>query len=317
MILYSSNGLEKLKHVLCSKCKTKPNYWSKDIFRCWLRYIKVCDRKYLINGTRFASYFSLKPHFRKHPCYKNIARIKKLIKPVKYRVKIPVAKFPWLLGLYYADGSKHSGTQLSFGLSLHERIIADKALEYLYKILGKDAHIVIEKIGKMLNVRTHSTELCRAFPDKRDEKLFSSIWKKFDDKDKLEFIGGYIDGDGSCSFEDGITSLQIFSKIVSFIPRKFYLFLHRYGYMSLKDFTLYLSPTVGRTVKPFTLKQYIKKPYSGKIDTQKVFELLKEGISIRKIAKQMDCNKKTISLALRRVYGGLELEKYIFAHRKV
>lgn len=314
---YGSRGRNKLKEVICENCTTKLQNWGDEVFTCWIRYINGANRKNLVKGTRFTNYTSLKYYFKYHSCYKKIAKIRKIwFRPVKVTVNVQIQSYPWLLGIFYADGAIQNETQLSFGLAIHEKVIEDRIITELKEILGKNAHIVKEKIGNMRNVRVHSVELCDAFPNKQDKKIFLKIWNSFSIKEKFEFIGGYVDGDGSCSFEYGIDSIQIFSKVVPFILDFFHPFLNNYGYLSLKNFKLYISPKVGRKIKKFTLKRMINKPYHGKVDVKKAFEMLKKGMSVNKIAKRMNLNKKTVLLALKITYGKEKLEKYYKLHRK-
>jgi lambda repressor-like predicted transcriptional regulator len=310
-MIYGSRALKLLKKSICKNCKKRLPNWDDDVYTCWLRYLNGCDRTEIIRGTRFSLYVSPRRYFRYHPCYRKIARIRKLwFRPVKMYVNVSLKDHPWLLGIFYADGSKHDGSQLSFALSLNEDIIAKKIVKELKKILGKKSHIVTEMIGNMINVRTHSVELCDAFPNKNNKKELVDVWRLFNRAEKLNFIGGYIDGDGSCQFQDSINSIQLFSKRTSVLGL-FKEFLTKYGYTSLNGSLMYISPKVGSIIKPFTLKQYIKKIYMGSVDIKKALTLLEYGISVRKISKIMRFDKKTILIGLRRTYDKKKIQVLI------
>lgn len=74
---------------------------------------------------------------------------------------------------------------------------------------------------------------------------------------------------------------------------------------------LYLSPKVGLKLKPFLVKKDIKRPYNGSVDSQKALDLLKNGFSMRNIAKKLKKDRKTITLALKQVYGINLIQKYL------
>jgi len=308
--------LSILKNSLCKKCFEKHQDWSNEIYSCWKKYIGGATEKEIIKDTHFTRLVSVMYHFRKHICYKKISSVRRRwLRPVKTHVIVSPKEFPWLLGLFYADGSIHDGTQLSFGLAIHEKIIENRVVQELKQILGNSAHIVTETVGNMRNVRTHSVELCDKLPSKNNDKEFLKLWEIFTTKKKLEFIGGLIDGDGSCSFEDGINSIHLFSRLVPFILNPFKSFLSKYGYVSLTGNELYISPKVGFFIKKFTLKKDIKKPYLGGVNVNKAFSLLKNGISVYKISKIIGFNKKTILIALKRVYGKRLIQKYFDKNR--
>jgi len=316
-MLYSKRVFKKFKEATERIEYTKPlDGWDREVSICWKRYLKGYDRKELIKGTRFTLYVSPRYYFRKHPSYKYVAKIRKsILRRVKSVVKTPIEKYPWLLGLYYADGSMHSDSQLSFSLSFHEKIIEDRVVKELREIMSDGVHISCDIIGHMRSVRIHSVELCDTLPKKSDKISFLHIWKKITSKEKLEFIAGFIDGDGSCAFEDGIYSIHLYSKIAPYLIPYFKMFLKMYGYCSVKTYSMYLSPTIGKIIKPFTMKQYIRKPYVGSVDVEKAFELLKGGTSVRKVAKMFDKDKKTISIALRRSFDKELIEPLIDSHR--
>lgn len=310
-MIYGSRALKLLKKSICKNCKRRLPNWDDDVYTCWLRYVNGCDRTEIIRNTRFSLYVSPRYYFRNHPCYRKIARIRKLwFRPVKMYVNISLQEHPWLLGIFYADGSKHTGSQLSFALSLNEDIIAKKIVKELKKILGKKSHIVTEMIGNMINVRTHSVELCDVFPNKNNKKELVDVWRLFNRIEKLNFIGGYVDGDGSCQFQDDINSIQLFSKR-TFVLVLFKEFLIKYGYTSLNGSLMYISPKVGSIIKGYTLKAKIKKPYTGSVDTEKALNMLRSGFSLRLISKLMNFDKKTISIALKRVYNKRLVQKYL------
>ncbi len=297
---YSAKSLEGLNKLVCKNCYKKVFSWDKEIYSCWLKYIKGYNRKKLIKNTHFLNPESLKVPFRKHPCYKKVAMFrKKWFRPSNKLSEIDFYKYPWLLGIYYADGSISNKSKLTFALSLHESIIVNKIIKQLKEILGKDAHIVKEKIGNMYLIRTHGIEVCNKFPNKKLELEFLKIWKKFNNNQKLKFVAGYIDGDGSCSFDVGIDSIQVYSKKIPYLPAYFYKFLKQSGYVSLcNKYLVYFSPQVGRILKPFVLKRYIKRPYNGSVDVKKALNLLKTN-SLRQTARMMNFDKKTISLAIK------------------
>lgn len=310
-MIYGNRALKNLQRVICKNCKKKLKGWNDDVYTCWLRYMSGCDRKELIKGTHFTGYTSPRYYFKNHPCYKKIAKIRKLcFKAVKKHVNVSIKDYPWLLGIFYADGSKHNESQLSFSLSLNEDIIAKQIVKELAKILGKKSHIVTELIGNMINVRTHSVELCDTFPDKNRENKLKDIWHLFNKEEKLKFIGGFIDGDGNCSFQDDINSIQLFSKR-KFILVLFKKFLLPYGYTSLKENSMYISPKIGLIIKEHTLKSNVKRPYVGNVNVEKALNMLRDGYSLRSISKLMDFDKKTISIALKRVYNKRMIQKFL------
>lgn len=313
MVNYSTRDKLKLKNVICNKCYKRADSWDDEIYIIWLRYLEGEDRNKIVNGTRYLSFHSLKYQFKKHPCYNKIANIRKYFKGVKTNVNgVNFLEYPWLLGLYFADGFIRNRSQLAFGLSMHEELIENKVFEELKQILGENAHIKRELIGNMRQIRTHSIELCDAFP-KKNKDSFYNLWNQFSERDKMEFIGGLIDGDGSCSFDVGVNSVQIFSKFFPFMLEEFRDLLSKYGYVSLlkEGNCLYLSPKVGLAIKPYLVKRYIKRPYNGAVDVKRAFELLKQGVSVCKISKIMGFNKKTVNLALKQVYG-METIKSMF-----
>lgn len=313
---YGKRALEELEHVKCDGCERRVPGWTNEIYKSWKRYVNGADRNYLVEGTSFSSYVSLKYHFRKHPCYKKVAKVRKRwFRPTKKYCDVIIRNFPWLLGLFYADGYIRNGSQIAFALSAHESAIADEVVRQLKEILGKQSHIVKSMVGNMYEVRFHSVEFCENFPDKRDKDSFLSIWKGFSVKEKMQFIGGFIDGDGGCSFEDGINSIQIYSKNQVFVLDSFFTFLKQHGYISLRRNKLYLSPSVGLILRPFTVKRKIKKHYTGKVDVVKALNHLKCGTSAYRISKIMGFNKKTVLLALKRSYGKHLIEE-LFAKNK-
>lgn len=311
-MIYGEHAKEELKKVLCEKCFEKHPEWSDEIYNSWLLYIKGADRKEVIENTHFSYFKSIYYHFKKHCCYKKIAKARKIwFKYIKNFEYVQLNEYPWLVGLFYADGSISNDTKLAFALSLHEKIIVNEVVKHLRDIIGDEMHIAVDKIGNMYSVRFHSTELCRKFPNKKDKDKFLKLWKNFNKKEKMRFISGFIDGDGSCSFEDDINSISIYNKDQPFILGAFYTFLRQYGYVSLPNKNrLYISPKVGIILKPFILKRHIKKPYIGSVDVDKALEMLKNGNSVYKISKIMKFDKKTVLLALKRVYGKQLIAKY-------
>jgi len=306
---YSTKNHLRLQKAISKECyQTVPN-WDNDIYTAWLRYLNGEDRETIIKGTRFSNFSSLKYQFRKHPCQKDIAKIRKTFKKVKTRVNVPITNYPWLLGLYYADGCIRNKSQLSFGLSLHEKLIVDRVFKELKEILGKNALITRELIGNMRQIRTSSVEICNQFP-KKDKEHFFNLWKRFTQKQKLDFIAGFIDGDGCCAFDVGINSIQVYSKDFLFILKEFKNLLSEYGYVSLNNNILYLSSNIGLKLKSFLVKKDIKRSYQGSVDVKKALNLLKNGISIYKISKMMGFSKKTVHLALKQVYGIKGIKKY-------
>ena len=297
---YSTKSLKELSKLICKNCYKNIPKWNNDTYNCWLKYIKGCNRKDLIKNSHFLNPESLKVPFRKHPCYSEIAMFRKgWFRPTNKLDKINFCQYPWLLGLYYADGSISNGNKLTFALSLHESIIVNKVIKQLKEILGKEANVVKEKIENMYLIRTHGIEVCCNFPKKKSKLEFLKILDKFNNNQKLKFISGYVDGDGSCAFDVGIDSIQIYSKKVSYLPNYFYKFLKQFGYVSLiRKYIVYFSPQVGRILKPFILKRYVKRPYNGSVDIKKALNLLKTN-SLRQTAKIMNFDKKTISLAVK------------------
>lgn len=310
---FSTDSLERLDNVLCNNCYKKVSSWNDDIYKCWIRYIKGYIRKELIKNTYFSNPESLKMQFRKHPCYIKIAKIRKTFQPIKSEVKNSPLNYPWFLGLYYADGCIKNKTQLCFGLSFHELLIENKVYNILKEILSDSAHIVREQVGNMRQVRTHSIELCTKLPKKKEKNEFFNLWRSFNKTEKLKFIAGFIDGDGSCSFDVGINTVQIYSKQIPFLLKRFYSFLSQYGYISFLDngYRLYLSSIVVSKLKKYLIKKDINRPYNGSVNVKKAFSLMKKGVSIYKISKIFGCHRKTVNLALKQVYGIELISKYI------
>ena len=308
----SERAKEELKKTLCNKCFNRYQDWSDEIYNSWLLYIKGADRKDIIKNTYFSNFKSIYQHFKKHECYKKIAKTRKLwFRPTKKFEHIELNKYPWLMGLFYADGTiSASGTKLAFYLSLHEKIIANEVVENLQDLTGSKKPIAIDKIGNMYGVRYHSLELCEKFPNKKDSNAFIRLWKGFNEKERMRFLAGFVDGDGSCAFEDGINSIQIYNKDQPFVLDAFYSFLKQYGYVSVQKNKIYISPEIGVILKPFTIKRYIKKPYKGAVDVDKALKMLRNGVSVYKISKRMGFDKKTVYLALKRVYGKKLIEEY-------
>ncbi len=301
---YGSRSLLKLKVALCKDCFGRSVNWTDHIYSEWLKYLKG-------QPLELRTHKTLQYHFKKHPCYNKIAKIRKNFKKTKTHVKKPITNYPWLLGLYYADGFVRNKSQLAFALSMHEELIEDRVCRELKEILTKNANVRKEFIGNMRQVRIHSTELCDYFPDKYNEQVFLKLWNKFTRWQKLEFIAGFIDGDGSCAFDVGITAIQAYSKELTFLLKKFYELLFNFGYVSLLDnrHKLYISPKVGLILKKHIVKKDVKRPYNGSVDVQRAFQLLKKGQSVCSIAKEMSFNKKTVNLALRQVYGYDRIKK--------
>lgn len=310
---YSNRYLRKLEEVTSSCCFEKVESWDESIYSSWLGYIKGEDRNILHKKTKFASFSSLKRYFRMHPCQPKISQQRKKFRKIKTRLIGPITSCPWLLGLHFADGCVKNKSQISFALSMHEKLIENRVEEELKKILGKNAHIAKEYVGNMRVIRTHSIELSDHLP-KKDKDGFTNLWKNFSRKEKIQFMAGFIDGDGSCAFDVGIESIQIFSKDFPYILKEFkHLFLGK-GQVTLYNISnglmLYLSPPIGRLLKPFLIKKDIKRPYRGSVDVQRAMNLLKNKISIYQIAKDMSKSKKTVHLALKQVYGINEVKKY-------
>ena len=187
---------------------------------------------------------------------------------------------------------------------MHEELTETRVCNELREILGENAHISREFIENMRQIRTSSIELCDQFPKKNEEE-FIKLWGNFSEKQKLEFIAGFIDGDGSCAFDVGINSIQIYSKDFPILITIFAEVLRPLGYVSIlsNGHKLYLSPSVGLMLKPLLVKKDIKRPYHGSIDVKQAHDLLSKGISVYKISKMMNKAKKTVHLALKQVYG--------------
>jgi len=312
-MVYGNRAFAELRRALCDSCYVKHFEWDEDTFLCWIRYINGIDREDLIKNTRFNSYVSLKSHFRKHSCYSKIARIRKQwFRPIKGFLNKPIKEHPWLLGLFYADGYIRNKSQLSFALSMHESLIEDRAFLLLKDITSPNTHIVKEFVGNMRQIRLHSTEVCDGFPIKKDKIFFLRLWNTFNEEQKLHFIAGFIDGDGSCCFDVGINSIQLYSKNIPFIIKSFYEFLSRKGYISILDngCKLYISPNVGLLLKPYLVKKDIKRVYNGNVDIKKAFELLEQGKSVYNIARVLGFSKKTVHSALKQVYGIEKIKMY-------
>ncbi|MCX6742451.1 MAG: hypothetical protein NTX24_04760 [Candidatus Pacearchaeota archaeon] len=313
MVQYPSTALAILKKARCPNCNNKVLGWNEEVYSSWLKYLNGKNRDQLIKDTSFSNYVSLKYHFKKHPCYKKIAYIRKrYFRIVKTTVKNNIEDHPWLLGFYYADGfTRTNRTQLAFVPSKNEEIIADRIEKELKSLLEGEICINRDYIDNMIQVRTHSCELARSFPDKKSEKQFKKIWDSLNTESKKKLIAGFIDGDGSCQFDVGVNSIQVYSKIVPFILRPFKEFLSYFGHVSQQNYNLYLSPNIGKLLKPYIEKRNISSPYEGKVDTKKAFNFLKNDIPMREIARQMHKDRKTISLALKKVYGPSKIQIYL------
>jgi intein/homing endonuclease len=133
---------------------------------------------------------------------------------------------------------------------------------------------------------------------------------------KKKFIAGFIDGDGSCQYSLGINSVQIYSKVVPFILTPFRETLSEFGYVSQKEYRLYLSPEVGKMLKPYTEKKNISSEYNGNVQVELSFELLKNNVPMREIARRLKKDRKTITLALKKVYGMPNIQPFLDAHNK-
>lgn len=317
MVQYSSESLATLNKVRCNRCKLKLPNWDDEIYKCWLLYINGADRQKLIKGSRFTLYVSPRYYFRKHPCYREISSVRKtLFRSVKTRVRGNLVDHPWLLGLYYADGFlRNRKSQLAFALGKNEKLIANQVRKELRKLLyGSKLNIAKDLIGNMLQIRIHSRELGILLPEKKNKKQFKKLWTSFNRSSKIKFIAGFIDGDGSCQYDVGINSVQIYSKLVPFVLKTFKKFLAEFGYVSLKDYRLYLSPTVGTMLKPYTEKRRIKVPYGGKIDAKTAFELMRNGLPMREIARRFHRDRKTITIALKKIYEPETIQHYLDLH---
>jgi len=316
MVQYGTESLIKLRNVICNRCTKKVPSWDNEVYKCWLRYLKGADRQELIKDTRFSLYVSPRYYFRKHPCYKKISSIRKLaFRSVKIKIKGSLLNHPWLLGIYYADGYMRTRkTQLAFALGKNEGLIANHIESELRCIVSDKAHIARDWIGNMLQIRIHSTELCRLFPEKKNKQHFRKLWSKFNISSKIKFMAGFIDGDGSCQYDVGINSIQIYSKAVPFILEAFKNVLSRFGYVSQKGYKLYLSPPIGKLLKPYIEKRNISNAYAGKVNVKTAFKLLVNGMPMREISRKLHKDRKTITLALRKTYGWREIQHYLDAH---
>lgn len=67
-------------------------------------------------------------------------------------------------------------------------------------------------------------------------------------------------------------------------------------------------------MKPYTIKRDITKPYKGSVNVDLAFRLLRSGLPMREIARRLNKDKKTITLALKRVYGYSKIKCYLDAH---
>ena len=166
----------------------------------------------------------------------------------------------------------------------------------------------------VIQVRVHSIAICDVMPNKKNKDDFLKIWNDFNEKEKLKFIGGFIDGDGVCAFSDGIDSIQLYSKSVPFILEPFLQLLYHCGYVSLKGYKMYISPKVGRHLKPFIIKRNIVQPYKGSVPLKMALDKLQQGSSIRAIAKELGYDKKTITLSLKRYYTKEVIQPFIDSH---
>lgn len=73
-----------------------------------------------------------------------------------------------------------------------------KITRCLKSIVGKDFLVSKGIIGNMISVRIHSADLVDTFPNKNNKEKFDKLWHSFNEKQKFEFVGGFIDGDGLC-----------------------------------------------------------------------------------------------------------------------
>lgn len=316
MVQYDREALDKLNKSLCRNCDKNLLNWDKEVFSCWIKYLKGVDRKELISGTRFNQYSSLKYYFKDHPCYNKIASTKKrFFRPVKTKVLSDPKNYPWLIGLFYADGFiRTRKTQLAFVLGINEEKIVQRVEKELREIVGEKSRIARDIIGNMIQIRIHSSDLCRSMPDKKSREQFLEFWKNLGYNSKMQVIGGFIDGDGSCQYEVGINSIQIYSKVVPFILEPFKDFLSDLGYVSQKDYRIYISPAVGKILKPYVEKRNISTMYRGDVDIESAYKMLKENMAMREIARKLNKDRKTITLALKKVYGIDEIQKYLNLH---
>jgi len=316
-MLYGANALEKLKVIKCKNCFKKPDDWSDIIYTKWLKYINGCDKQDLIKNTKFSYFKSVTYHFKKHLCYKKIAKVRKDWFRYCKRYDGIKVRDPWLLGLYYADGSKTNNGKLSFFLSYHESKIVAQVIKKVKSIFGKNLYVKVDLVGNMYVIRMHGLDLCNKFPYKQDKKNFAKLWINFTKNEKFKFIAGFIDGDGCCSFEDDIYSIQAYIKCTPFILPAFYKFLKKFGYVSVnRRYCLYISPKIGKLICPLTMKRTIKKEYKGTVDVKTAYCLLSKGYYLRTIAKVMGFDKKTIAIALKRVYGKRCIQRYLDTNTK-
>ena len=102
------------------------------------------------------------------------------------------ADWDWLVGLYYADGSKFKDKWkhvVVFSLSKSDELAIVKLLKIL-KTLGL-GHSILTKPGYgALNIRIYNKDLFNAIPNKKDT---------FHPSNPLAFVAGLFDGDGYVS----------------------------------------------------------------------------------------------------------------------
>ena len=123
---------------------------------------------------------------------------------------LEVGEWDWLLGLYYADGTRYKNVDYHYTIKFSLQFNEEEIVRRLVDLLGRLGNVKpwIRKDKRCIHVLVCSKQLFGLLPNKEEP---------YEPKDELAFLAGLIDGDGSVTKrkrKDGFLDVKmIFSQV--------------------------------------------------------------------------------------------------------
>lgn len=139
------------------------------------------------------------------------------------------ADWDWLVGLYYADGSKFKDKWkhvVVFSLSKSDELAIEKLLKIL-STLELSSSILTRRGYGALNIRVYNKDLFAAIPSKKDT---------FNPNNPLAFVAGLFDGDG-CVRMAGRERWRFFQASYPHLAMQVHEILSQYGPVTLARYS--------------------------------------------------------------------------------
>ncbi|MEA2089159.1 MAG: LAGLIDADG family homing endonuclease [Thermoproteota archaeon] len=123
---------------------------------------------------------------------------------------LEIWEWDWLLGLYYADGTRYKDTNYHYTIKFSLQFNEEEIVRRLVNLLRRLGNVKpwMRKENRCIHVLVCSKQLFELLPNKEEQ---------YEPKDELAFLAGLIDGDGSITKrkrKDGFLDVKmIFSQV--------------------------------------------------------------------------------------------------------